>query len=106
MQPTLADKFLEAIEDPDLLSLVRLVAVLDAHLVEALGSMGDLRANWEGVIAAHQRMLEAQHHKDTKLLAVALTDLSAATHHDGNTISSGNSCMTLRFESNQASPSK
>jgi len=78
MPPSLAERFAKMSRDPELLSLGRLVAVLQSRMVEVLGEIGKRGAIWEDVFKWQDAMELAQRKGDVPAQRVALNEMISA----------------------------
>jgi len=78
MPTALAQRFIEAAQDPDLLSMQRLVGVEQARLTELLSGLDKPGGSWQEIIKADSIMNEARRRNDVPALRNALNALSDA----------------------------
>lgn len=83
MPPMLRGAFLKAQADPDLLSLARRVALLDARLAEVLPKTAEPGGDWRAAVQAFDKMDAAQAAKNVEGARQAWGELRAAIKGGG-----------------------
>jgi hypothetical protein len=78
MPHIVAERFRKAASDPELLSLIRDTAVIDARMREVFGSLGKPGGSWNAVLRAKEAILRARRKRDMVALRNALNDVVAA----------------------------